>query len=402
MPEYFDILDKQTGELTGRNELRNLVHRNGLYHSCVHLWIFDLFDVQTEDDKINTTTCTTKKKEARLLLQRRSATKESFPYYFDISSAGHLSSGENHLVCVVRELYEELGILIQFDLQAIFPQDQGTIIQSKLDIIRKTLYPRLTTSSDNNNNNNNDNTHNFVNHNDDSEDLRQAVIAAQYLFENTQTTAPATPPQSQLQDTTLDTTELIEFDTQKYLNKRYPSKEYPVIVSTLLNPTFSRQTTLHFCGKFLQDSVVLSDEYIDNEFAFIFFLKDKFITLEQSQKQLPEEEEEQKQSQHIVQFLDDEVASVVYIPFDKYLQLQQNLTDLKKDATALSSPHEQQQQQDRTVLDVNRISLGDEVDVLNQEWLVPITNLSGYYSTVFEPMMTLVNQQLLNEAQKEE
>lgn len=45
-----------------------------------------------------------------LLLQKRSKEKDSFPGCYDISSAGHISAGDEPLESAIRELNEELGI----------------------------------------------------------------------------------------------------------------------------------------------------------------------------------------------------------------------------------------------------------------------------------------------------
>ena len=45
-----------------------------------------------------------------MLLQKRSAVKDSNPGCYDISSAGHLSSGDIALEGALRELKEELGV----------------------------------------------------------------------------------------------------------------------------------------------------------------------------------------------------------------------------------------------------------------------------------------------------
>lgn len=90
--EYFDILD-ESGALTGRTAPRGQVHSEGLYHKAVHTWLF-----------VPTT--------GELLLQKRAACKDSWPDWWDISSAGHLSAGQLSADAAVRELHEELGVLL--------------------------------------------------------------------------------------------------------------------------------------------------------------------------------------------------------------------------------------------------------------------------------------------------
>ena len=87
--EYFDILD-ENGNKTGKTKLRSEVHRDGDWHKAVHIWIIN--------------------NNGDVLLQRRCATKDSNPNMLDISSAGHLSAGDNSLEGALRELKEELNV----------------------------------------------------------------------------------------------------------------------------------------------------------------------------------------------------------------------------------------------------------------------------------------------------
>jgi isopentenyldiphosphate isomerase len=88
--EHFDILDEQ-GNRTGVSRPRKEVHALGLLHRAVHVWLF----------------CPA---TGELVLQRRAACKDSWPDRWDISSAGHLSAGEESLPTAVREVEEELGL----------------------------------------------------------------------------------------------------------------------------------------------------------------------------------------------------------------------------------------------------------------------------------------------------
>ena len=85
--EYFDILD-ENGNKTGKTKLRSEVHRDGDWHKAVHIWIIN--------------------DNGNILLQRRCATKDSNPNMLDISSAGHLTAGDDSLSGAIRELKEEL------------------------------------------------------------------------------------------------------------------------------------------------------------------------------------------------------------------------------------------------------------------------------------------------------
>lgn len=97
--EYFDILD-ENGNKTGKTKLRSDVHRDGDWHKAVHIWILN--------------------DNGDVLLQRRCATKDSNPNMLDISSAGHLSAGDDSLTGAIRELKEELNLDVKpEDLQFI-------------------------------------------------------------------------------------------------------------------------------------------------------------------------------------------------------------------------------------------------------------------------------------------
>ena len=94
MDEILDVLDgsgRPTGEVAWKSE----AHRLGLWHRCSHCWVVG--------------------EEAGgpyLLVQRRAATKDTWPGYLDVTAAGHLRSGEEPLEGGLRELEEELGFEI--------------------------------------------------------------------------------------------------------------------------------------------------------------------------------------------------------------------------------------------------------------------------------------------------
>jgi isopentenyldiphosphate isomerase len=89
MRELLDVVDP-LGKPLGRAKLRPAVHRDGDWHRTVHVWIVN--------------------KNDELLFQKRSANRESFPGTWDVSSAGHVSSGESPIEAAKKELFEELGI----------------------------------------------------------------------------------------------------------------------------------------------------------------------------------------------------------------------------------------------------------------------------------------------------
>ena len=94
MDELLDILD-ESGRPTGEVVPKSEAHRLGLWHRCFHCWI-----------------CGFDSGGSYLLLQRRAATKDTWPGYLDVTAAGHLASGEE-TVDGLREVEEELGLRIE-------------------------------------------------------------------------------------------------------------------------------------------------------------------------------------------------------------------------------------------------------------------------------------------------
>jgi len=90
--EQFDVLDA-SGARTGERRARSEVHRLGLFHRAVHVWVLA-------------------PASGELLLQLRAACKDSWPSRWDVSSAGHVSAGEESLPSARRELREELGLAL--------------------------------------------------------------------------------------------------------------------------------------------------------------------------------------------------------------------------------------------------------------------------------------------------
>ena len=93
IPEGVDVIDEQ-GQKTGMIKERGVVHREGALHATAHIWIARPNEKSGYD----------------ILLQKRSACKDSHPGCYDISSAGHVTAGDEVLDSAIRELKEELGI----------------------------------------------------------------------------------------------------------------------------------------------------------------------------------------------------------------------------------------------------------------------------------------------------
>ena len=89
--EIFDIVNERD-EVIGQMP-RPQVHREGRKHRAVHVLVFNA--------------C------GEIFLQKRSMTKDTFPGAWDSSASGHVDSGEDYDACAVRELREELGLVIE-------------------------------------------------------------------------------------------------------------------------------------------------------------------------------------------------------------------------------------------------------------------------------------------------
>ena len=92
MNEEFLEVYSPVGTKTGQKKSKSEIHRKGLFHSTVHVWIF------TE--------------EGNILIQKRSKKKELNPGVWDVSVAGHIKFNENIKKAAKRETLEETGINI--------------------------------------------------------------------------------------------------------------------------------------------------------------------------------------------------------------------------------------------------------------------------------------------------
>jgi isopentenyldiphosphate isomerase len=123
MGPYEELLDifNSKGFALG-NKPRSSVHRGGDWHKTVHVWIVN--------------------SSGELLLQKRSDAKESHPGLWDISSAGHITSGQTSIRAALREVEEELGLTLEpEDLKPLFTirhqciVNNGTFIDNELSDI---------------------------------------------------------------------------------------------------------------------------------------------------------------------------------------------------------------------------------------------------------------------------
>ncbi|GAB6992106.1 NUDIX hydrolase [Paenibacillus pini] len=104
---------------------RDEVHEKGYLHHTFHCWI------------IRSTP-----EGPQLLFQKRQDTKDTFPGYFDITAAGHLTAGET-IEHAAREIQEELGVNIEFSqlvsLGTVQYEGRG-IANGKAFIDRETCF----------------------------------------------------------------------------------------------------------------------------------------------------------------------------------------------------------------------------------------------------------------------
>jgi len=96
--EIFDVCNERD-EVIGQNT-RSEVHRLGLMHRAVHVLVFN--------------------RRGEVFLQKRSMTKDTFPGAWDSSASGHLDTGEDYDACAVREVREELGIVMERPPERLF------------------------------------------------------------------------------------------------------------------------------------------------------------------------------------------------------------------------------------------------------------------------------------------
>lgn len=98
--EFFDIVDAQ--DCVIGSEPRSLVHREGLLHRAVHIFVFNA--------------------KGELYLQRRSMSKDTAPDKWVSSCSGHVDSGEDYDTAARRELGEEIGLYEPEAMERLFKE----------------------------------------------------------------------------------------------------------------------------------------------------------------------------------------------------------------------------------------------------------------------------------------
>lgn len=104
MPEeIFDVVDESDQVMDRRS--RSEVHRLGLMHRAIHVLVFN--------------------RHGDVFLQKRSLKKDRQPGLWDSSASGHLDSGEDYDAAAVRELREEIGLMLDSPPKRLFKLTAG-------------------------------------------------------------------------------------------------------------------------------------------------------------------------------------------------------------------------------------------------------------------------------------
>jgi isopentenyldiphosphate isomerase len=99
--EIFDVVNDRDEVIDRRP--RSEVHRLGLKHRATHVLVFNA--------------------RGEVFLQKRSMNKDRQPGVWDSSASGHLDSGEDYDACAVRELREEIGLVVAETPRRLFKID---------------------------------------------------------------------------------------------------------------------------------------------------------------------------------------------------------------------------------------------------------------------------------------
>jgi isopentenyldiphosphate isomerase len=98
MQEQWQLYSEQGQVLSGAGAVKDDVFGKGLLHGAAHVWIW-----RDKNGVID------------VLLQKRAATKRTWPNLYDIPAAGHIDLGEDPLKTAARETKEEIGVDINTD-----------------------------------------------------------------------------------------------------------------------------------------------------------------------------------------------------------------------------------------------------------------------------------------------
>ncbi|HUC86129.1 MAG TPA: NUDIX domain-containing protein [Candidatus Acidoferrales bacterium] len=99
--EMFDVVNEED-EIIGRAPRRE-VHARALRHRAVHVLVFN--------------------GRGQVFLQKRSQLKDTAKGKWDSSASGHVDSGEDYDACAVREVREEIGVVLTQPPRRLFKID---------------------------------------------------------------------------------------------------------------------------------------------------------------------------------------------------------------------------------------------------------------------------------------
>ena len=99
--EIFDIVNERD-EVIGRAP-RKEVHARGLWHRAIHVLVFNA--------------------RGEIFLQKRSMLKDIAKGKWDSSTSGHVDKGEDYDTAAVRELSEEIGLVVPQTPRRLFKID---------------------------------------------------------------------------------------------------------------------------------------------------------------------------------------------------------------------------------------------------------------------------------------
>src|SRR5580698_3928717 len=99
--EIFDVVNDRD-EVVAQAP-RKEVHARGLWHRAIHVLVFNA--------------------RGEVFLQKRSMLKDTAKGKWDSSSSGHLDTGEGYDACAVRELREEIGLVLAEPPRRVFKVD---------------------------------------------------------------------------------------------------------------------------------------------------------------------------------------------------------------------------------------------------------------------------------------
>lgn len=99
--EIFDVVNERD-EVIGQSPRRE-VHARGLWHRAVHVLVFN--------------------GRGEIFLQKRSMLKDTARGKWDSSTSGHVDQGEDYDATAVRELREEIGLVVSAPPRRLFKVD---------------------------------------------------------------------------------------------------------------------------------------------------------------------------------------------------------------------------------------------------------------------------------------